>query len=485
MKLFLVFCMIILLKECNVSDGQGLQQLSYANAEVGQKLIRTSVTTEPPPPTTKKTSFFGGIRNYFSKKSPETSTEAVISSSIPSSSSSSTTATTTTTTTARSTSQNAITGQNGLPSMSQTRTNVVVPHITPSTTSTTTTTSRPKLPQEDFPALGPPRRQNSVSSSTPSTTTLHSVWATAPTPPSDNRQNLNVLPTQPQPVALPPLTPTIDIPKIEIASNSELEILTEELFNKETSSLFDKLTINYQGRTQSSALTDEAALPLITVSETDLDSVSSVKLMRKLFNNYELDTMTNEFVTPLEKREENDLVDTIMGTPVMRHAMAFLQQKGKVTPDPKTHRDLVKRIWFTLYSRGRGRIGSSAFEHVFLSENKNGTISGLHNWVYFHDEEVAGRIDYKGWLKKVALGRKGAIVKYRFSHNNINKPVNAMFVGTSPELEVALYTVCFEVRPDKDCPISLGGNKLLIRTHTFRYRGKNLIGSAFPGNLDV
>lgn len=55
-----------------------------------------------------------------------------------------------------------------------------------------------------------------------------------------------------------------------------------------------------------------------------------------------------------------------------------------------------------------------------------------------------------------------------------------MFVGTSPELEVALYTVCFEVRPDKDCPISLGGNKLLIRTHTFRYRGKNLIGSAFP-----
>lgn len=78
---------------------------------------------------------------------------------------------------------------------------------------------------------------------------------------------------------------------------------------------------------------------------------------------------------------------------------------GKVTADPKTHRDLVKRIWFSLYSRGRGRIGSSAFEHVFLSETKNGTITGLHNWIYFHDEEVAGRADYKGWLKKVELGR--------------------------------------------------------------------------------
>lgn len=477
MKLFLVFWMIVLLKECNVSDAQGLQQLSYANADIGQKLIRSSVTTEAPPPTTKKTSFFGGVRNFFSKKSPETSSEPnTVGAVTPlSSSSSSSSTTTTTTTTTTSTPQNA--RQNGLPSMSQTKTNVVVP---PSTGSTTAATSKPKLPQEDFPPLGPPRRQNSASSTTPSTTTLQSAWATAPTRPSGNGQSVNFVPNQPKPAASPPLPPTIDIPKIEIASNSELEILTEELFNKESSSLFDKMTINYQGRTQSSASTDEAALPLITVSETDLDSVSSVKLMRKLYNNYELDTMTNEFVTPLEKREENDLVDAIMGTPVMRHAMAFLQQKGKVTPDPKTHRDLVKRIWFTLYSRGRGRIGSSAFEHVFLSETKNGTITGLHNWVYFHDEEVAGRIDYKGWLKKVELGRKGAVVKYRFSHNNINKPVNAMFVGTSPELEVALYTLCFEVRPDKECPISLGGNKLLIRTHTFRYRGKNLIGSAFP-----
>lgn len=476
MKLFLVFWMIVLLKECNVSVAQGLQQLSYANADIGQKLIRSTVTTEPPPPTTKKSTFFGGIRNYFSKKTPESEPAAV----TPSTSSSSTS--TTTTTTPRSTRQNAVGGQNGIQSMSQTRTNVVVPNNTPSTTSTTS--GRPKSPPEDFPALGPIRRQNSASSTTPSTTTLHSVWATAPTGPTrptGNQQSANVVPNQPRPTASPPSwTPSIDIPKIEIASNSELEVLTEELFSKETSGLFDKLTINYQGRTQSSAQTDEAALPLITVSETDLESVSSVKLMRKLYNNYELDTMTNEFVTPLEKREENDLVDTIMATPVMRHAMAFLQEKGKVTRDPKTHRDLVKRIWFTLYSRGRGRIGSSAFEHVFLSETKNGTITGLHNWVYFHDEEVAGRIDYKGWLKKVELGRKGAVVKYRFSHNNINKPVNAMFVGTSPELEMALYTLCFEVRPDKECPISLGGNKILIRTHTFRYRGKNLIGSAFP-----
>lgn len=60
------------------------------------------------------------------------------------------------------------------------------------------------------------------------------------------------------------------------------------------------------------------------------------------------------------------------------------------------------------------------------------------------------------------------------------KPVNAMFIGTSPDLEIALYTVCFTMRADQECPVSLGGQKFNIRTHTFRYRGKNLIGSAFP-----
>lgn len=54
-----------------------------------------------------------------------------------------------------------------------------------------------------------------------------------------------------------------------------------------------------------------------------------------------------------------------------------------------------------------------------------------------------------------------------------------MFVGTSPELELALYTVCFALRPDADCLLSFSGKTFTVKTHTWRYRGKNLIGSAF------
>lgn len=63
--------------------------------------------------------------------------------------------------------------------------------------------------------------------------------------------------------------------------------------------------------------------------------------------------------------------------------------------------------------------------------------------------------------------------------NEICKPTNSLFIGTSPELEMALYTICFELRPDTDCPLSYNKKTFKIKTHTFRYRGKNLIGSAF------
>ena len=38
-----------------------------------------------------------------------------------------------------------------------------------------------------------------------------------------------------------------------------------------------------------------------------------------------------------------------------------------------------------------------------------------------------------------------------------------MLIGTSPVLEMALYTLCFKARPDQDCIVSLASKNFTIR----------------------
>lgn len=63
-----------------------------------------------------------------------------------------------------------------------------------------------------------------------------------------------------------------------------------------------------------------------------------------------------------------------------------------------------------MYSRGGGRIGSSGFEHIFLGELKNKQVSGLHNWLYFYDQEKKNAANYLGYMKKIDLGNVSMFV---------------------------------------------------------------------------
>lgn len=67
---------------------------------------------------------------------------------------------------------------------------------------------------------------------------------------------------------------------------------------------------------------------LLRVNETIFDEVPTIAKMRALFNNYELDSLVNEYVSPIERQEENDFIDEMLKTPVMKLAMKFLQEKG-------------------------------------------------------------------------------------------------------------------------------------------------------------
>lgn len=262
-------------------------------------------------------------------------------------------------------------------------------------------------------------------------------------------------------------------------TDAELEVLSEELLRKDTNNAARYITVNYQEKTTSQSTEDKAPLPLITVAP-EVWNIPTIQKFVPLLDNYERDTLVNEHVTAQERTEENAFMDAVMSTSVIRHLMTFLKNKGYVTPDPRQQRDFLKQIWFSLYSRGRGKISSSGFEHVFVSELKNGGVSGLHNWIYFSREELANRVNYLGYLKYELLNDKGAVMKIHFNQQGVDKPVNSLFVGTSPELEMALYTLCFVTRVDNDCKLKLANKDVNIITYNFRYRSKNLIGSAYP-----
>lgn len=67
---------------------------------------------------------------------------------------------------------------------------------------------------------------------------------------------------------------------------------------------------------------------LIQVDESILDATQTLIKMRALFDNYEADAAINEHVTPNERREENEFLNAVLDTQVMRTAMKFLQDKG-------------------------------------------------------------------------------------------------------------------------------------------------------------
>lgn len=94
-----------------------------------------------------------------------------------------------------------------------------------------------------------------------------------------------------------------------------------------------------------------------------------------------------------------------------------------------------------------------------------------------HSRVVILRVNYPFPFSLVK--QKADIIKYRLSLDGHNKPVNSMFIGTLPEFELAVYTICFEVG-DNNCRISLGGNPITIRTFPFYYGGKRMVASAYP-----
>ncbi|XP_017752448.1 PREDICTED: poly(U)-specific endoribonuclease homolog [Eufriesea mexicana] len=269
-----------------------------------------------------------------------------------------------------------------------------------------------------------------------------------------------------------------NVKNTSLTSEEELMIISEEIF-KSSHELFNQVHINYQGHICSNNITDNASQRLLNISSV-IFSTLTIKSLVKLFDNYELHTSQSENITEEEDLEENEFIVNLLKTNTMLHVMHFLSIKGFFKNDLRVYKNVLKEIWFHLYSRTKNVNGTSGFEHVFVGESKprKGMI-GLHNWISFSYGELSNKINYFGFGHNKEFVHKAVILETYFTYNGKRK-MSTMFIGTTPELEIALYTLCFFTRPNKKCNLSFTGYKFGIQTYIMKNNDMKFVGSAFP-----
>ncbi|CAK1602136.1 unnamed protein product [Parnassius mnemosyne] len=259
--------------------------------------------------------------------------------------------------------------------------------------------------------------------------------------------------------------------------------LSEEMFNADINNAFNYIQVNLQGKTSPMSKNDEAQSNLLNVPENVWNG-PTIRPFVALFDNYHKNVIRPEFVTPNEESEQTTFINTIMATGPIRSLMAFLVNKGLTQFNEYNEQvELFRKIWFTKYARHWTGLCkcSCAFENIFMAELKSNDVLGLHSWLFFAKREMDHKANYLGYIDKLDLSGKGLILKqHSILSETKDAPEITMFVGTSPELETALYTLCFMARPDRPCRLRYNNVPFTIQTKTLKSDNILLIDTAYP-----
>lgn len=262
-------------------------------------------------------------------------------------------------------------------------------------------------------------------------------------------------------------------------SSDSLTKFCEELWNIDENALFagEDYELDLQGRTRySKGGIDKAEDPLFTRVDSKALNKPTYKAFIALLDNYVSETGVVETVTNEERKENWTFIDLVFETAVMKLAHKFLVHQGKADSDVDKFKKDFHDMWFKMYRRERGIRGgdSSGFEHVFVGETRDDEVIGFHNWIRFYLEEKKGNIDYMGFM---ASDRNPNFLTVQFSWKKDVKPKGSMFVGVSPEFEIALYTVCYLMGHDSYL-ITLNDEPIMIKA----YKTAGKIGTTFAQN---
>ncbi|XP_060051474.1 uridylate-specific endoribonuclease [Erinaceus europaeus] len=269
-------------------------------------------------------------------------------------------------------------------------------------------------------------------------------------------------------------------------TKEELQDISERIYRADTNKAQkEDIVLNSQNcisPSETGDQVDRCSEPLFTYVNEKLFSKPTYAAFINLLNNYHRTTGQGEHFSTQQLAEQDTFLTEVMKTAVMKELYRFLHQQNRYTSEQEFVNDL-KNMWFGLYSRGNEEGDSSGFEHVFSGEVKKGKVTGFHNWIRFYMQEKEGLVDYYSHIYDGPWDSYPDVLAMQFNWDGYYKEVGSAFIGSSPEFEFALYSLCFIARPGKVCQLSLGGYPLAVKTYTWNKttygNGKKYIATAY------
>jgi len=229
------------------------------------------------------------------------------------------------------------------------------------------------------------------------------------------------------------------------------------------------IRVDIGGKTDAGSNRDEAPRKLFEyVNEAKLFSHPTTAALLRLHDDYKARASVPEDQehNRVELAEINDFLVKVINTPTMQRTNAFLRSVGLLENQTRSWKGLLRHIWFDLYSRHRGVLGSSGFEHVFLGEIDDGKVKGVHNWIWLYKMEKNGAIDYQGYLSAptsnpVLLSNR---FNWDFENHAYRKPKTSFVLGSTPEFDMALFTVCLLKHPNRVSKFKINGATFMVQS---------------------
>lgn len=243
--------------------------------------------------------------------------------------------------------------------------------------------------------------------------------------------------------------------------------------------------LNPQSKTEHTSH-DAARDPLIVQISSSVWQRPTFSIFKRLLDNYTTETGVPEVVSQDERGEEEAFLNAICETACIQFVYNWLNENSDNSySSMEDFKGALRDMWFGLYGRDSAR-DSSGFEHVFCGEIDEGAVKGLHNFIQVYVEEQRGNFNYQGYLdvrgdpSPDAPPSAQQMLLIRFEWLGRTKTVSSMFVGTSPEFEVALYSLLW-LGGSPEARVQLGPYSTQVKIYDMH--GK--IGSAFPQLLEV